>query len=92
MKHEELFHRWIEAAEKDQNWDIEQTRARSAPAANGIPGYSTILPTAKELATTPSPQILLQGLFGHCVSNGVRFVYYTKSFLNLLSFTNTLTV
>ena len=53
MKHEELFHRWIKAAEKDQNWDIEQTRARNAPAANEIPRYSTILLPAKVFKQFP---------------------------------------
>ncbi len=56
MKHEELFHRWIKAAEKDQNWDIEQTRARNAPAANEIPRYSTILLPAKVFKQFPDFQ------------------------------------
>ena len=60
MKHEELFHRWIEAVEKDQNWESEQTGARSAPAANGIPRYSTILPPAKEEVLSSTNQLKVQ--------------------------------
>ncbi len=60
MTHEELFHRWIEAVEKDQNWEIEQTRARSAPVANGIPRYSTILPPANEEVLSLTDQLKVQ--------------------------------
>ena len=56
MKHEELFHRWIEAVEKDQNWALEQTRPPSAPAANGVPRYSTILLPAKVFKQFPDFQ------------------------------------
>ena len=60
MTHEELFHRWIEAVEKDQNWDLEQTRAPSAPVANRIPRriprYSTILLPAKVFKQFPDFQ------------------------------------